>query len=131
MPILTTATSHRTRATLQQVARSHANSRALSAPTREVFAQIADGAERNMFDPLDFEGAFFEAAGSCSTRAGQSMARRGMVSDLIALREHLIAGGNVKPVVHTLTVKTTANPDDLRRALLGLPSTVYVSTTEA
>ena len=114
----TTATSHRSRATLLDVAKSHANSRTLSAATRGQFLDIAEGFT---FDPADaahdtdLRDAFFEAATSCATRAGQSYSRRVMISDLMALREAVYAGRSVVPVVEnvTFTLDVTGTPEDL------------------
>lgn len=109
MPILTTATSHRTPATLREVAQSHARSRSLSPEDRAVFAELAGG-EQGQYDltiPAHvaiLEAAFFAAAVSLSTRYGQSMSRRRAGSDLHALREHVMAGGNVAAVTTTVTL---------------------------
>jgi hypothetical protein len=117
----TTATSHRSRATLLDVAKSHANSRTLSAATRGQFLDIAQGFT---FDPADaahdtdLRDAFFEAATSCATRAGQSYSRRVMISDLMALREAVYAGQSVLPKVTTMTIKVQGDADAMRRALL-------------
>lgn len=120
----TTATSHRSRATLLDVAKSHASSRTLSAATRGQFLDIAQGFT---FDPADaahdtdLRDAFFEAATSCATRAGQSYSRRVMISDLMALREAVYAGQSVRPATITFEVSLEAmNADrfeDVRAAL--------------
>ena len=119
----TTATSHRSRATLLEVAKSHANSRTLSDPTRGQFRDLVAGFT---FDPADaahdhfLRDAFFEAATSCATRAGQSMSRRVMVSDLMALRDAVMAGQSVLPVVTTMTIKVEGDAETFRTALLNL-----------
>jgi hypothetical protein len=105
----TTATSHRSRATLQQVALSHARSRALSGETQEVFQHIANGETiadlRDLGYTSDmFDDSFFEAATSCATRAGQSYSRRVMCSDLMALRAAFLAGESVAPAEYHLNV---------------------------
>lgn len=120
----TTATSHRSKATLLDVAKSHASSRTLSAATRGQFLDIAQGFT---FDPADaahdtdLRDAFFEAATSCATRAGTSLARRRMVSDLMALREAVYAGQSVTPSEYVLQVTvegaTAADVDLFERAL--------------
>lgn len=117
----TTATSHRSRATLLDVAKSHANSRALSRPTRDTFAFIVDGTTYNIADEDQrdaVDDAFFEAACSCATRAGQSYSRRVMLSDLMALREAVYAGKDIRPKVTTMTIKVQGDADAMRRALL-------------
>lgn len=138
MPNLTTATSHRTRATLQQVAQSHASSRALSATTRDVFRHIVEGHAWNLTAAATIDllnDAFFEAATSCATRAGQSYSRRVMCSDLMALRDAVLAGQSVLPVVSTMTIKVQGDPDLFRTALLNLErddvKVVYVSNPES
>lgn len=130
----TTATSHRSRSTLQQVALTHARSRALSRPTRDTFAFIADGTTYNIADEDHrdaLDDAFFEAATSCATRAGQSYSRRVMCSDLMALREAVYNGKSVKPPVTTMTIKVQGDAATFRTALLNLDHdaarVVYVS----
>ena len=111
----TTATSHRTRATLHQVALSHANSRTLSLTTREYFRRILEG-DIDVNDGATLqglEGAFFEAALSLSTRYGQSYARRCHGSDLTALREAVYAGQSIAPA--TITYAVTFSADDAER----------------
>lgn len=122
----TTATSHRSRATLQQVAQSHASSRTLSGETREIFAHLVNGETYRSLQAIGytsdmFDDAFFEAVGSCATRAGQSYSRRVMVSDLTALREAFNDGHSVAPTEYHLTVvvkgASPANVDTFERAL--------------
>lgn len=120
----TTATSHRSRATLLDVAKSHASSRALSTETREVFRMLAEGWVPNLTltattDTL--HDAFFEAATSCATRAGQSYARRCMVSDLMALRDTILEGHSLAPAEYVLQVTVASHNaaavDTFERAL--------------
>lgn len=124
----TTATSHRSKATLQDVALSHARSRALSGETREIFQHIANGETRLTltddhglaYSEWMIHDAFFEAATSCATRAGQSYSRRVMCSDLMALRTAVLANESVRPAVYDLHIKVTGDPDLFRAALLNL-----------
>jgi hypothetical protein len=80
------------------------------------------------------DDAFFEAATSCATRAGQSYSRRVMTSDLMALRDAVHAGKDIRPKVTTMTIKVQGDADVMRRALLSLDHdgtrVVYVSTPE-
>ena len=133
----TTATSHRSRATLLDVAKSHANSRTLSGETREVFQHLVNGETIHDLHGLGytsdmFDDTFFEAAASCATRAGQSHSRRVMVSDLMALRAAFLAGQSILPKSTTLTIEVLGDADAMRRALLDFnhdgTRVVYVST---
>ena len=122
MPILTTATSHRTKATLREVAQSHARSRSLSEQSRGVFRDIVAGCTINddnvELHREDAEAAFFEAAVSLSTRYGQSYARRCAGSDLHALRDHVLSGGSVAATTTTITLTVESATAEQARAMV-------------
>jgi hypothetical protein len=140
--MLTTATSHRSRATLLDVAKSHASSRTLSGETREVFQHLVNGETMSTLTGDGLTGlsytadmiddAFFEAAASCATRAGQSYSRRVMLSDLMALRDAYRSNESIRPKSTTLTIEVLGDADAMRRALLDFnhdgTRVVYVST---
>lgn len=118
MPNLTTATSHRTPATLREVAQSHARSRSLSEASRNVFKRLAEGRTLDEFAGSTLGDAFFEAAVSLSTRFGQSYVRRCHGSDLHALREHILAGGTVAATMTTITLTVESATPEQARAMV-------------
>jgi hypothetical protein len=121
--------------TLQQIAKAHAASTALTDSTRAVFRRLAEGRTLAEFAGSTLSDAFYEAALSTATRAGQSMERRAMGANLNRLRAAVMAGDSILPTVQTFTVKVEGDGDLIRRALLNLPPdaaarVVYVSLPE-
>ena len=91
---------------LAAIAREHADSRVLSAPTRAYFDRLT---RRGRVPVTEVEwaeasDAYFEAAASCATRGAQSFDRRHMLSDLDVLRTADLAGDPIGPEVRTYPV---------------------------
>lgn len=91
---------------LRNIALYHATSRVLSEPTKAYFAALAQRGEVPTYtiDHSAASDAYFEAAASCSTREGQSMARRYRLAELNMLRDADLTGQAIGPEVHSYRV---------------------------